>query len=73
MVVNILFILLAVCAIALIYCSYQLRRNDEVFRIRMRWIELRDDRRSRFSYDFMMSPSKYNLYGLRWPDEIHYK
>ncbi len=64
-----LTVILVLLVLLIFYCFYQLKRNKEVFNIRKKWIDTDDKRRYKFSYDCMFNPSKYNLYGLKYPNE----
>lgn len=57
----------------LIYCFYQLLRNQLVYKIRIKWIEKDDDRYYKYSYSKMMTPNKSNWWGLKYPKDKHFK
>lgn len=61
------------CLAAIAYCLYQLRRNEQVFKVREKWIKDHDYRWDKYSYDFMMGPKKHNWFGFKWPKDSHYK
>lgn len=75
-----LIIALIICALGIIYCQlnilflkFQMKRNDKVGDIRLYWIDSKDDRLNKYTYDFMFESSKHNWYGFRFPNEKHYK
>ena len=76
---EILITLIIVLLILLFYAfyqfirnQYQFIRNQKVFEIRARWIDDKDDRWFKYSYDFMYNPKGHNWYGLRYPKDKHY-
>ena len=66
-------LVLLICILALIYYSYQLKRNDEVYNIQVHWINTYDKRHIQYDYDYMFEPNKSNWYGLKWPRDKDYK
>lgn len=56
-----------------IYCLYQLVRNEAVFNIRSKWINYDDLRWHYYSYDEMFKPNISNWFGLRFPRDKHFK
>jgi hypothetical protein len=62
-------IVLGIPILILIYFAYQLIRNHVVYKIRHRWIVTSDKRWYTYSYEFMLSPSKHNWYGIKYPHE----
>lgn len=66
--------ILLLYGIAMIYCIYQLIRNEVVCRILMKWIKDSDDRFYKYDYnDDMFYPSKSNWYGLKFPLDKDFK
>ena len=66
---TILFIILGILVLALIYCFYQLARNQKVYKIRINWIIKNDPRWDKHTYDDMFKPSLKNWFGLKFPNE----
>jgi hypothetical protein len=66
--IVIIFLLLA-----FMYLFFQIFRNNLVYNIRAKWIEIDDKRRYKYSYGYMQNPSESNYFGLRIPKESHYK
>jgi hypothetical protein len=69
------YLLLLLCLFAwvhlflILYYYYQERRNNEVYKIRNKWVHKDDERWEKYSYDEMYDPSPLNWYGLKWPKE----
>lgn len=61
-----LFIILV---LVLIYCVYQLIRNQKVYEIRLGWINKGDPRFDKYTYEDMVNPSFKNWLGLKFPNE----
>ena len=55
------------------FYSYQLKRNNDVYEIRLKWIESNDKRYYQYSYEEMFLPSFRNFYGLKSLTESDYK
>ena len=55
------------------YALYQNHRFERVFRIRIRWMINEDPRLKKYNMIEMHKPSKSNWYGLRLPNEKHFK
>lgn len=72
-VLIVLVFALIVCLLMLGYFSYQLKRNDAVYKIRKNWIETRDPRHELYSYSYMFDPNKINLFGLKYPRDNHFR
>lgn len=70
-IITVFFIIAGL--IGLLYLLYQLVRNEQVFKIRQKWIWHDDLRRDKYSYSEMMNPSKTNWYGLKYPKDRHYQ
>ena len=68
-----LLISLGISLLALIYCSYQLARNEKVYKIRRDWILTDNPNWSTHTYDYMFNPSHKNLWGLKFPSESDYQ
>lgn len=66
---TILFIILGSPVLVLIYCIYQLKRNQKVYKIRTKWINEGDPRWDKYTYDYMFKPSFKNWLGLKFPNE----
>jgi hypothetical protein len=69
----ILKIFIVIAGILLLNLYYQLKRNNAVYSIRIKWIDTDDKRRYMYSYDYMLNPAKHNWYGLRYPRDKHFK
>jgi len=70
----VILFLIGICLIGLVYCFYQLIRNEAVYRISMKWCNDYDfERIYRHSYDDMFNPKKENWYGLKFPRDKHFK
>lgn len=65
----ILFIILGSPILLLIYCIYQLMRNQKVYKIRIYWIIKNDPRYDKYTYDDMFKPNLKNWFGLKFPNE----
>ena len=71
---TILITIWIILFIAFIYVVYQIKRNEAVFKIRMKWINTYQfNRHDRWSYEYMVDPNKSNWYGLKYPKEKDYK
>ena len=57
---TILFIILGSPVLVLIYCIYQLKRNQKVYEIRTNWINKNDPRWYKYTYDDMFMPNFKN-------------
>ena len=66
---TVLLIILGVLVLALIYCFYQLARNQKVYEIRIDWVNEDDPRWSKYTYDYMFNPSFRNWLGLKFPSK----
>lgn len=66
-------IIFYVLLFGIVYCLYQLVRNDKIYHIRINWIDTDDKRRDKYSYDEMFRPNKHNWFGLKYPNEKQYK
>lgn len=64
-----LSIILGFLVLALIYCFYQLARNQKVYEIRADWINEDGPRWYRYTYDYMFTPSFRNWLGLKFPSK----
>lgn len=53
----------------IIYCLYQLARNEKVYKIRINWINKNDPRLDKYTYEDMFRPSFKNWFGLKFPKE----
>lgn len=53
--------------LALIYCFYQFVRSNEVYKIRITWIDNSDPRWDNYTYDEMFLPNLRNWFGLKFP------
>ena len=60
-------ILLIFSVLVFLYLIYQLIREEMVFQIRVKWIESKDKRYYKYSFDYMFKPHKRNWYGLKLP------
>lgn len=56
----------------ILYCLYQLLRNQKVYEIRIKWIRTQDKRYGKYSYSEMFVQSAKNWFGFRWPKDEHY-
>lgn len=68
-----LILALFVCVVMIVYCSYQLKRNDAVYKIRKNWIKRKDPRHDTYSYDYMFDPNRINWFGLKFPKDEHFR
>jgi hypothetical protein len=64
--------LMSISCIGIIHCSYQMKRNREVYDIRTEWILSNDDRLHKYTYDDMYEPNKHNWFGLKFTKAKHY-
>lgn len=64
---------LIILTLALLYCAYQLIRNQVVYEIRKKWIINDDKRIYKYTYDYMFVPRKENYFGLQYPREINFQ
>ena len=62
-------IILGILVLALIYCFYQLARNQKVYEIRQEWIITNSPKRDKYTYDYMFNPSFRNWLGLKFPSK----
>ena len=62
-------IIIGILVLALIYCFYQLARNQKVYEIRKDWIIEDDKKRYKYTYDYMFKPSFRNWLGLKFPSK----
>ena len=62
-----------VCFMMIIYCLYQLVRNEKVYKILSAWRDANDIRCSTYNYNYMFNPKKNNWFGLRWPQDNQYE
>lgn len=72
-VLVILGVWLLVCFGMVGYLTYQLRRNDAVYKIRVNWINTDDNRYQKYSYDYMFDPNRINWFGLKFPKDEHFR
>ena len=52
---------------------FQIRRDDEIVKIREHWILTKDKRLDHYSHDYMYKPKWNNLFGLKFPKENDYQ
>ena len=71
-VAIILIITLFILLLFIIYLAYQIKRNDAIYNIRIKWIYTKDKRYSKYSYDYMFEPNYHNLFGLIYPKDEYY-
>ena len=71
--ITTLILPLFVCVVMIVYCIYQLKRNDAVYKIRNNWIKTRDPRHGTYSYDCMFDPNRINWFGLKFPKDEHFR
>lgn len=64
-----LFIILGILVLGIIYCFYQLARNQKVYEIRTDWVNEDDPRWDKYTYDYMFNPSFRNWLGLKFPSK----
>ncbi len=69
----ILCIIQVVATIVLMYFTYQMIRLDSVYKIRDEWVEKKDKRKYKYSFEYMIDPNLHNWFGLRYPKDKHYK
>ena len=67
--------LLQLCIIFLLYCSLQLKRNNDIYKIRRKWIKQNDSRFDHYEYEEMFGNLTLRMwFGLRTPkDELYIK
>lgn len=56
-----------------IYGFYQFARNDKIYAIKIKWINNKEQKNDKYSYNYMFGPSKHNWYGLKFPAESDFK
>lgn len=66
-------IILTIGLVAILYCIYQLGRNQEIFNIRIKWIDDDDLRHEKYTYESMLWPNRNNWFGLKYPKDKDYK
>jgi hypothetical protein len=70
---SLILILLAIACLGLAYIDLQLQRNEQVYRIRMQWIDNNDPRHEQYTYEEMFTASWKTWWGMRWPKDELYK
>lgn len=73
LIIIILGVFLLICFGMVGYLTYQLRRNDAVYKIRKNWIKTDDSRLVTYSYDYMFDPNRDNWFGLKFPKDNHFR
>jgi hypothetical protein len=68
-----LFVTSFLFILASLYFKLNLKRIDEVYKIRTKWIDTSDYRYYKYTYDQMLRPSSKNLFGLKMPKESDFK
>ena len=68
-----LFIVLAGLFAGLFYIYFQLKRNDETYKLVGKWIDEDDERYYMYSYEYIFKPSKHNWFGLKIPKDSDFK
>ena len=58
--------------LTILYCGYQYMRNNEIHKIRQKWIFNNDPRYLKYTYSDMFNPSSANGYGLKFPKDADY-
>jgi len=71
--IIILTSILSMLYLVLIYCLYQLLRNEATYKIVRNWLDSDDKRYYRYSYDFIFDPSRHNRFGFQFPKESNFK
>lgn len=66
-------LLLSIFSLCIVYLIYQLLRNQKVGKIRLNWLDKKDPRLSKYTYEEMFLPSKKNRYGLQMPEDKDFK
>lgn len=61
------------CSILIEYNKFQIKRNHEVYKIKMKWLHENDSRYEKYKYDDMYKPGFKNIFGLKFPKEHDFK
>jgi len=65
--------ILLILILILIYGFYQLKRNQKIYKIRIKWIETDDSRWDKYTYKYMLNPNLKNWFGIKFPNEKDFK
>ena len=72
-ILVIIHLLAVACFIGSSYCFYQIARTEKVYKIRINWIDTKDSRYPKYTYNEMFIPSPSNWFGLKYPNDSQFK
>jgi len=68
-----LIVFACISVLSIIYCVYQLIRNEYTYKLVSKWTDQRSYKYSKYSYEYIMDAKMHNWYGLKFPRDKDYE